>query len=264
MVKSDRNGLFRIEKENGNTIFINAIEKEDCLFDRIKNTGKFGFAYYEDNARRHHPDINNPIVYTMRKQVNPTFVISGNEINWIAKLSDPKAQYGVDFINRVGSSQMVSGGLDDWFFDIVMSISQRDDTWKVTVEAKGAEGGVLGSDFLLNEAPIDGYQKELSFIAVHRKPPAQKYLYIRSRKLSIYSLLSIELVAVNKERIRIKSASLTNPYGDRNLEEKEGIPGDVSQRLINDAIIALRGNVYPNKKIDDYLKEYNETKTIKP
>ena len=265
LVKSDNDGLFRVEKEFGNTLFINTIEKEDCLFERASHSERLGFIFYDGAVKRHRPNIGEPIVYTMKKQINPTFLISNNEIEWIAKLNDQKAQFGVDFISRVGSSQMVSGGLDNWFFDMVMSVAPRNDKWEVTIEAKGADGGVLGSEVVLNEAPVEGYAKTLTFIAENEKIPVKKYIYIRSREPSIYSSVAIEWVAVNQERIWIQVKSLTNPYGDRNLEEKKGMPGEVSQQLINDAIISFRKNVYPDKsKIVEYLKAYNDARAVKP
>ena len=120
-------------------------------------------------------------------------------------------------------------------------------TWSVMLSPGGTNGGIIATHQLLYEAPRDGYQPEYAFTPEDRKPVKAKYVYLRSRDPAIYTRFEIEYINANKEFFRLSGKSMTNPYGDRNLEQATDLPYEVTQQLTDEARAALRKNKYPVK-----------------
>ena len=125
------------------------------------------------------------------------------------------------------------------------AFSTNDTTWTAILSPGGTNGGIIVSDQLLYEAPDSGYQMEYIFTPEDRKPLKSKYFYLKTRDPAIYTCYEIEYVNANKEFFRLTGKSLTNPYGDRNLEPATDLPYEVTKRLTEETKSALCKNMRP-------------------
>ena len=89
--------------------------------------------------------------------------------------------------------------------------------------------------------------------------PKAKYVYLKTRAPAIYTRYEIEHVNANKEFFRLTGKSVTNPYGDRNLEQATALPYEVTKQLADEAKTAFRQNKRPTKPdLPKLVKEAKE------
>ena len=74
-----------------------------------------------------------------------------------------------------------------------------------------------------------------------------KYIYLKSRNPPIFTRIEIEQVNANKSFFRFSGKSVTNPYGDRNLEEAVDVPYEVARYLADEVKSAFSQNKRPTK-----------------
>lgn len=210
------------------------------------------FSFSNSNTARFCPDAANPIVYTMRKKELPeVFLVHSLQLCFGAKINSDGKPTGYDFIKCVAIGNMNNLMLNGQplFCDFLFNAALNKDgtTWTVVLSSGDPKGGIIASEQLLYEAPATGYQAKYTFIAEDRnKPVKAKYIYLKSRDPAIYTRLEIEGIVVQKEFMYLDVHSLTNPYGDRNLEWAANLPYKVTAQLTREAETAFRHDKRPS------------------
>lgn len=86
-----------------------------------------------------------------------------------------------------------------------------------------------------------------------------KYIYLMSRKSSIYSRLELDSCNAADNFFRLNGDSaITNPYGDRNLEPSSDLPYEVTKQLTDEVKATFQQNKRPEKP--DIPKRVKEAK----
>lgn len=257
-VQTDRNGCFKVAKSaydfkgfKGGNLFVDEIKKDG--YEYIRGTDQvMSFSYAKNDPNRFNPEKNRPIVFHMRKkEAAPTFLFQDMDLQFDFSTNGLEGAKGYDFIRRQRIDNM-----NDLMFDyeplvcdilVKASFRANDATWIVVVSPGNTNGGIVSTNQLLYEAPSDGYRAQYTFVPDDRQAPKDNYLYLRSRAPAIYSRFEIEYINADKEFFRLSGKYVTNPYGDRNLEQATDFPYEVYQQLTDEARAALRKNTYPAK-----------------
>ena len=121
-------------------------------------------------------------------------------------------------------------------------------SYKITFSApKG--GGILASDKILYEAPVVGYQPEITVTFHSEKygkrilfPGKPTWLFIKSDEPQVYASVKLEAHLGENRAPVIYINSAINPYGERNFEEEPDLPYSVRRSLELDARINLHEN----------------------
>lgn len=253
--KTDKQGRFSISGKTGSNIFIPRIQKPGYQYSwpQVRNS----FQYAGDGDILFIPDPNHPIIFRMRKMGESTFLLrSGGYFGFHSHDSD--TEMGLDLIEGIKLDGQIYKTLQfnnkPVFPDLKVkaTFDKKNQTWSVIIFAGTPDGGIFVSDELLYEAPIEGYQSSYAF-SIHipidkLKPEKSKYIYYHSREPTIYSRLEIEDIHnVNEDHIDFGGKGVTNPYGDRNLEQANGIPGEVEIKLEKEVKTAFGQNRRPSK-----------------
>lgn len=260
-VKTDSEGNFMVSGESGRSLYVETIQKEgtEFLFKQNKNRG---FNYDSSDGQKYHiPDKANPVIFRIRKKTQtPTFLLSQNALNIKSGAAEPGRAGGYDFINNhrlddVGRRVFNSNPV---FPDIQLQarFNTNDATWMVVLSPGDNKGGIILSEQMLYEAPETGYQPEVAFTPENpyvvttkenknRAPAKTKYIYLRSREPAIYTRIEIKSASADKDGVYLSGESVTNPYGDRNLERATDLPWEVYKQLSDEVEYTFRLNKRP-------------------
>lgn len=267
-VQSDVEGRFEVTKKTfglgalkGSLISISSIEKDG--YEYIHGTGVESFSYRKGYTNKHAPDPQSPVVFNMRKKEGATtFLIQERYLELRVDLSDSGKTCGRDLVQRGSIGNVANPVGDDAAhvadFQIKAMFNTNDATWAVVLSPGDTNGGIIVSARLLYDAPETGYQPEYTFTPEDRKPVKAKYVYLKSRDPAIYTRFEIEHINANKDFFRLSGKSVTNPYGDRNLEQATDLPYEVTKQLTDEAKTAFRQNKRPTKP--DLPKLIKETR----
>lgn len=249
-IRTDKTGLFSVEKERGENIYINGISKPGYEYILQQNTNR-SFEYFNHGIQKPFvPDKNNPIIFRLRKQKDATFLLENIDWNCHISSNESGTARGYDFIRQTHVRNLAKPVLngEPLVCDILgkATFNTNDAKWTVVLAPGNTNGGIIASDQLLYEAPQNGYQLEYVFVPEDRKPKP-KYIYLRSRDPAIYTRIEITHVTAIKEYFNLKGKSVTNPYGDRNLEKALNLPYEVTKQLTDEVKSCFRKNKRPSK-----------------
>jgi len=146
---------------------------------------------------------------------------------------------------------------------------EKEQTWTLELSAGTPGGGLLVADHKLYEAPAEGYQpsytfkvrlpknfhKELPMVILPGNPPKEVqlteespepdnqvlHLYLRTREPWIYTRIECPFPShsgvISQDRVVLSGGTMdsrnlaVNPYGERNLEQEQDLPGEVELML---------------------------------
>lgn len=252
-VQTDAAGSFLLEGEKGRSIYVKEVSRTGYEYIRLQNTNNaFEYSVREGVIQRPFtPAKDSPVIFRLRKQSETAFCLGVKYWDAHVYAKDSGKPKGYDFIRqeplRDLATPVLNGEALVGDLQVKATFNTNDATWAVVLSPVNTNGGIVVSEQLLYEAPDTGYQPEYTFTPQDRKPVAAKYVYIKSRDPAIYTRLEIEQINANKQFFRISGKSVTNPYGDRNLEQATDLPYEVTKQLTDDAKASFRQNKRPVK-----------------
>jgi len=261
-VTSDQNGEFGIGGKSikGGMLFIKSIERDGYEF-HFSQSEKRGFDYRKDNPHRFLPDKTHPVVFHMRKkEFPPTFLFRETGLEFQVSIAESDKTIGYDFIQRDKIRDVANPVGDDKTrvcdLQVRATFNMSNATWAVVLSPGNITGGIIVSEQLLYEAPEIGYQSEYTLTPQDQKPLKAKYIYLKSRNPAIYTRYEIEYINANKEFFRLSGKSVTNPYGNRNLEQATNLPWAVTKQLTDEVETAFRqGKRPPTPDLQKLIKD---------
>ena len=196
--------------------------------------------------------INAPMVFKMRKKNKGTYLVKGDGgIGFQFRIEESGARKGFDLIESIPLNEKLLDKLQFNGYPLSCDIqaiaifNPGAGDWEIAISSGDIHGGVIVTDELLYEAPLDGYKYSCSISSslftkkfshcinasgsdLHGRDLGGVYIYIRSRNPSIYSRIKFSRIQSDREWISLIGAGyVTNPYGDRNLELADKIPVDI-------------------------------------
>jgi hypothetical protein len=252
-VVSDPKGEFAIDPNKeikGSMFSVDSIEKDGYEMDF--STGGRDFDRRRNNPHRFVPEKTKPVIFCIRKkELAPAFVLEERFFELETRAVASGCPLGYDFVrrHRIKEVQNLVYDGEAVFPDLQVkaTFDTNNATWTAILSPGNTNGGIIVSEQLLYEAPDSGYQTEYTFTPEDRKPLKAKYVYLKSRDPAIYTRYEIEHVNANKEFFRLSGKSVTNPYGDRNLEQATDLPYEVTKQLTDEAKAAFRQHKRPTK-----------------
>jgi len=269
LVHSDAAGRIEVTRESfgldvlkGSFLFIDSIEKDGYEYEPGTNP-ETCFSYRQGYTDRHTPAPMSPVVFRMRKLSGDlAFLVQEQYLEMRVDSRDSGRVSGCDFVQRGPIMDVANPTGDEaaWVCDLQLkaTFNTNNARWVALLSPGNTNGGIIVSDQLLYEAPEAGYQPEYAFTPEDRKPVKAKYVYLKSREPAIYTRFEIEHINANPDFFRLSGKSVTNPYGERNLEQATDLPYEVTRQLTDDARTAFREGRRPEKP--DLLKVVNEAK----
>ena len=255
-LKTDSNGQFSIEKGknsiNAAGISISSIEREGYEM-KFQQGERWVFDYRKNNPNRYLPNKTVPFTYRMRKKAAiSAFLFEEVMLKFQFGVEESGKRIGYDFVQRghIRNVAMPVGNDRELVSDlqVTANYNSNDGTWAVVLSPGNASGGIIVSEQLLYEAPDSGYQKEYAFTPIDRMPLKAKYVYLMSRDPAIYTRIDLDMVNASSDFFRLNCRStVTNPYGDRLLEQANELPYEVVKQLTDEAKTAFRHNKRPPK-----------------
>ncbi len=252
-IQTDVAGSFVLKGEKGRSVYIKGVSKTGYEYIRSQN-GNNAFVYSVREGviqRPFTPAKDSPVIFRLRKQGEPTFCLEVRYWDSQVLMKDSGRLRGYDFIRQEPLRDLAKPVLNDEVLvcdlQVKATLNTNDIMWTVILSPGDTDGGILVSEQLLYEAPDVGYQPEYTFTPQDRKPVAAKYVYIKSRDPAIYTRLEIEHINANERFFRISGKSVTNPYGDRNLEQATDLPYEVTKQLTDETKTAFRQSKRPPK-----------------
>jgi len=253
-------GDFAIRHEKGRSFYVKKVLKDGYEFTAKQNP--IGEYLYSSGDQPFVPDQEKPVIFRVRKVGNQSFLLQNTCVDINFRTNEICKLTGWDFIRRGQASGVKPiSAADEYFCDLQAkaTFNTNNAIWTVILSPGNTNGGVIVSDQLFHEAPETGYQAEYTFTPEDRKPVKAKYVYIKSREPAIYTRLVIEHINANKEFFRLSGKAVTNPYGDRNLEQATDLPYEVTKQLTDEAKTSFRQNKRPSKHdLPKMVKEAKE------
>ncbi len=255
---TDGSGSFGVvpgDKESGTirgtSLSVTAIGREG--YEECRDEWPDMYITYQSNRpNRYHAEKAKPVIYRMRKRgTAETFLLQEVSLKFQVPVADSGKAIGYDFVKR-GPIRNVAGPAGDDAarvadLQVKATFNANDATWAVILSPGNPTGGIFVSEQLLYEAPDAGYQPEHALTTAGREPAKATYVYLKSRDPAIYTRIEIEHISANKERFRLSGKSVTNPYGDRNLEQTTGLPYEVTKQLTDEVRTAFGQGRRPTK-----------------
>ena len=214
---TDADGRFSIQKDDGMSIAIDAIEKEGY---QIKSKKFYMFSDGGYKMLQSFNDPENPVIFHAWKKAEAEPLIYNEKFLWLE--SDGR-NYSIDLTKGKGST--IEGGS---IGDIKVTFKRPLDAkrnehfdWSVTIEAIG--GGLIETtDIFMNTAPEEGY-KRLWSIHYNKNssdyhPRENKKFYLKSKGGKHYSRLEVELIPYYRTHSAMGIKYWLNPNGSRNLQ----------------------------------------------
>lgn len=256
-------GLFSVEKERGRSLYVDSISKEGYENAPLLSAQSFQF-FEHGNQKPFIADRTSPVIFRLRKQGSPTLCLETKYWDCQISASESGKTKGYDFILQVAVRDLMApvfnGEALTCDLMVKATLNTNDATWSVVLSPGDTNGGIIVSEQLLYEVPDAGYQPEYIFTPADRKPMKAKYVYLKSRNPPIYSRLELDNCNAAKNFFRLNGKSaLTNPYGERNLEQATDLPYEVTKQLADDAKVSFRQNKRPSKPdLPKLMKEAKE------
>jgi hypothetical protein len=249
---TDRQGVFSIEGEKGRSVYIEGISAEGYEYAALLNTRR-SFQYCEHgNEKPFISERTSPVIIRLRKQGRIAFCLETKYLDCQILAGESGRTKGYDFVRQVAirdlTAPVLNGEALTCDLKVKATLNTNTATWAAVLSSGDTNGGIIVSEQFLYEAPETGYQPEYAFTPEDRRPVKAKYVYLKSRDPAIYTRLELNdfNAAKNFFRLNAKSA-ITNPYGDRNLEQATGLPHEVTKQLADDAKASFRQNKRPSK-----------------
>ena len=257
LVKTGSQGRFTVTNQKGHSIYIDAIRKTGYAFSVMQNSEEYRFSGEDQNFT---PNQADPVIFRVRKKGPTVFLLEDRYLEFYIPVAESGKVISYDFVQRRSIRNVANPAGDEAALvadlQVKATFNTNDTTWTVILSPGGTNGGIIVSDQLLYEAPDSGYQAEYTFRLEDRKPPKAKYVYLKTRDPAVYTCYEIEYINVNKEFFRLSGKSVTNPYGDRNLEPETDLPYKGTKQLTDEAKNAFRQNKRPEKPdLSRLLKE---------
>lgn len=254
---TDNTGRFEISNRTcggthlkGHFLFVEGITGDGYDGAAIDDA-RSSFSFSLTNSRRFQPDAANPITYRMRKKGEVAVLLEESVLKLQLSVSQSGRSVGYDFVQSGRIRNVANPVGDDTThvcdLQVKATFNTNDATWVVVLSPGNTNGGIIVSEQLLYEAPRDDYRREYTFTPEDRKPVKARCVYLKNRDPAIYTRLEIEYINANKEFFRLSGKSVTNPYGDRNLEQATDLPYEVTKQLTDDVKTAFRQNKRPTK-----------------
>lgn len=214
-IEADADGEWKITINKPGRVSVRDLEKEGYEFDR-KASAYFAAPNREELIRRTSKD--NPLVMTMRKKGDATFLIHNKgRVDFVP----PGGVQRIDLLEKKSLRGKVSPSKADtspWDISVEATFSEESQQWDyIITSSHESQQGVFVSDGALYKAPAENYKGE------HRESVGLKdfrknlSLCVRSRTSVIYSRVNLEFSS-GKERCIVSYDAWVNPYGSRNLE----------------------------------------------
>ncbi|MBW7908809.1 MAG: carboxypeptidase regulatory-like domain-containing protein [Kiritimatiellae bacterium] len=261
--RTDATGSFTVGKEKGRSLYVKSVSKPGYEYIRSQNANNsFQFARHGGKE----PFVaakTAPVVFRLRKKGEMVFCFEVKYWDSHVYGKESGQPKGYDFIRQEPLRDLAKPVLDGEALacdlKVKATFNTNDATWTAVLSPGNTNGGIIVSEQLLYEAPDAGYQPEYTFTPEDRKPVKAKYVYLKSRDPAIFTRLEIEQINANKDFFRLSGKSVTNPYGDRNLEQATDLPYEVTKQLTDEAKTAFRQNKRPTKPdLPKLVKEAKE------
>jgi hypothetical protein len=219
------------------------------------------------------------LILRLRKRGEGTFLLQGTSSSRVSPLAGglmfrpPTDNRAIDILRRheVFEIEHVKGTRASAEFrpDLDVSIRLPAETNAcLFVFTVLSEGGVVLTDRQLFEAPETGYSRS-AMLSVPEHTWRTYYAYVHSRDPPVYTRLTWsvqwgwgDMRTYPARGVQFKYNTVTNPYGERNLEEALDIPPTLRTRLEKEAREALAAGRLPEKP--DLKKLVAETKKGAP
>ncbi len=245
-LKSDENGTWTFKIDKPHRAFVAEVKKAGYALVARDSYGSAG-----GNLVEHQTTRDNPVVSVLRKKGEATFLLKESSLHFQVLASESGKTIGYDLVQREPIRSVANPMGDDAArvtdLQVKATFNTNDATWTAVLSPGNTNGGIIVSEQLLYEAPDTGYQPEYTFTLEDRKPVKAKYVYLTSRDPAIYTRLEIKHINANKDFFRLSGKSVTNPYGDRNLELATDLPYEVTKQLTDEAKASFRQNKRPPK-----------------
>lgn len=269
-IVTDSSGEFEVSAKTygvrnlkGSFLFIENISKDG--YESVRHDSMTSFTYQKGYTDCYIPDKTQPVVYQLRKKLEPeAFLFHETDLSLGLKTSASGWTLGYDFISRhrLDDINRLVFNYQPVFPDLKLKATFNTNaaTWTVVLSSGNTNGGIIASDQLLYEAPETGYQSEYVFTPEdHPKPVKKPHIYLKSRDPAIYTRIDINYINANKEFFRLSGESVTNPYGERNLERATDLPWAVTKQLTDEVKAAFRADKRPTPPdLPKLIKEANE------
>lgn len=228
ILKTDKRGNFELHNERGTSLHLLKIEKKGFVF--LYDDKQVDYYYSPAAEKKHHPDKANPVIFKMRKKEPPTFVIPGG---FGLSFVQGEVEKEIDLVTRratelgkLGTSKFLKNEHVD--IRIKAKMSEDKANYNITFNTPDDNSGIVERAELLYVVPEEGY-KPSKTVTVPVTSQVKKYIYIKSRKGSVYARLDIEIKA-NKENISLSIKSWTNSNGERNVDFDDAFYGEEKKR----------------------------------
>jgi hypothetical protein len=266
-VRTDSQGRFAVSEKTGRSLSLKKIQKEGYEFSLSQNP--HGEYRYSGLSQQYLfvPDKQKPVVFHMRKMGPTTFLFQDDDLTFQFLPRQSGRTIGYDFIQRL---KIAEGGRPTippvpLVCDLAVkaTFNAGDATWTVTLAPGSPEGGIIVSEQLLYEAPATGYQPEYTFTPENLKPIKARYVYLRSRNPAIYTRIEMDRNNANQKFFHLNGSSVTNPYGERNLERAVDLPFEVVKNLTDEAQDAfLKGKRPPKPDLAAMVREAKDKDAV--
>lgn len=230
--RTDEAGRFEVVNRfysrsyRADTFCIDAIGADGYVdWDLKDQVDQYAYNFYGDESKIHHADPNSPVVFRLRKNVNPTYMIQSdaflreyvvNEktVCWfdLSRITSGGWHYAPrSSIEKPPVLGYPPSGDPVTWWDFVAEYRSDDGgkTAALVFRALEEDGGFLASDEELLEAPESGYQREfvLRFPSVsqnairwrtdgtaylHAEMSGKRWLYAKTRRPAVYSRIELK------------------------------------------------------------------------
>lgn len=245
-VKSDEKGLWTFKIDKPYRAFVTEVKKAGYALIALDNYGSAG-----GNLVEHKTTPNDPVVSVLRKKGSTVFLLKESSLDFQLLATQSGKVIGHDFVQRGRIRDVAKAAGADAArvcdLQVKATFNTNNATWTAVLSPGNTNGGIIVSEQLLYEAPETGYQPDYTFTPEEGEPDKAKYVYLKSRNPAIYTRLEIKYVNANKDFFRLSGKCVTNPYGDRNLEEATDLPYEVTKQLTDEVKAAFRQNKRPLK-----------------
>lgn len=201
--------------ERAGRFSVRDLEKEGYAFDR--NTSAY-FASTDREEMARHTSKHSPLILTMRKKGEPTFLIHKKGR---VDFQYPEDVRTLDLLDgksiRFREKQNESDVLP-WDLKVTGTFLEETQEWLFIITSSVQDGvGIFVSESVLYEAPETGFKTEFRQVIQLNNLRNSLFVYIKSRTPPLYSRVVLQF-SPGKEKCIMGYESWLNPFGLRNLE----------------------------------------------
>ncbi len=187
-----------------------------------------------------------PEEISLLKKGDMTFLVHREDYQLIRVFSPQSQTNNLDLLAKKGYRHKWQPYAD---LQVVASYDSASLSWAIRYTATNEADGFVASTNRLYQAPEGGYQRQIEWNA----PPWPRYLYVKSRTPSIYSVIDLEhsvwTETETNQGFGISYEAWINPYGERNLEYDTDLNAvwRLKDQLEKEAMVAFSDNKRPPK-----------------